>query len=214
MAFDYYETFDRNIGMLSRDEIERVRRFHIGIAGQGGVGGNYLLALTSMGFERFTILDGDEFDASNCNRQVGVTQQTIGRKKVEVMAEMASDINPDVAIRAVPERFGPGTADFFFDGLDFVVNAIDYLSAAVYESLHDGARQRGLHSVTVSPLGFGASMTMFGPTTPSFAELVGMSPGDATGSTRGGRVGRSRPSSRASCPTSERSSCRMPRHCR
>jgi len=178
MTFDYYETFDRNVGMLTREEIERVRRFHVGIAGQGGVGGNYLLALTRMGFEKFTILDGDTFDASNSNRQVGATLSTIGRLKVDVMKEMAESINPNVKIRALPERFGPKTADFFFDGLDFTINAIDYLSAGIYESLHDGARKRGLYSVTVSPFGYGASMTMFGPETPSFAECFGMRPDD------------------------------------
>ncbi|MGH8933857.1 MAG: ThiF family adenylyltransferase [Egibacteraceae bacterium] len=178
MSFDYYAAFDRHIGLLTRDEMERVRTFHIGIAGQGGVGGNYLLALTRMGFEHFTILDHDAFDESNLNRQVGATAQTLGRRKVEVGEEMAASINPNVKVRSVAEPFGPATVDLFFDGIDFAINAIDYLSAPVYGLLHDTARARGLYSLTVSPFGFGASMTVFGPQTPSFADCVGVRPED------------------------------------
>ncbi|WP_394823045.1 ThiF family adenylyltransferase [Pendulispora albinea] len=178
MSFDYDTAFGRNVGMVTREDMGRLRSFRIGIAGQGGVGGHYLIALTRMGFEKFTIMDGDTFDTSNLNRQVGATTETMGRPKVEVMREMALAINPRVDVRTIRKMFSKETSGPFFEGIDFAINSIDYFSAAVYEALHDGARNRGLYSITGSPFGFSTSVTMFGPESPSFVECFGIRPED------------------------------------
>ena len=179
MDFDYQLAFDRNLGILSEDDVARIRRFRVGIAGVGGCGGNHLLAMTRLGFERFTIADPDVFELANMNRQAGANVDTIGRGKAEVMAEMARAINPNVDVRIVPRGFVPETVDDFYEGLDIAVNGLDFFAIENWPAFHDTARERGIYATCgASPFGFGASITFFGPQTPSFVDCFGFDDGD------------------------------------
>jgi len=179
MDFDYRQAFDRNYGILGEEDVERIRRFRVGIAGVGGCGGNHLLALTRLGFERFTLTDPDHFELANMNRQAGANMATIGRPKAEVMAEMACAINPRIDVRIVPGGFVPETVDRFYDGLDIAVNGLDFFAIDNWAAFHDTARARGIYATCgASPFGFGASITFFGPQTPSFVDCFGFEAGD------------------------------------
>ena len=92
--FSYSEAFRRNIGWVTEAEQQVLRGKRVAIAGLGGVGGAHLLTLTRLGIGRFHLADFDRFELHNFNRQVGATVHTVGRPKVDVMAEMASAINP------------------------------------------------------------------------------------------------------------------------
>ena len=98
-AFDYGEAFSRNLGWVTQAEQERLRNARVCIAGLGGVGGVYLLTLARLGIGAFTIADFDTFALANFNRQAGATMSTMGRSKLDVMVEMARDINPGLEIR-------------------------------------------------------------------------------------------------------------------
>src|SRR5512137_1181382 len=101
-AFSYDQAFSRNIGWVTRPEQEALRHKRVAIAGMGGVGGVHLLTLARLGLGAFNIADFDLFDIANFNRQVGAAVSTIGKPKVEVLAAMAKDINPDLDIRVFP----------------------------------------------------------------------------------------------------------------
>ena len=67
--FNYGEAFSRNIGWVTDDEQEQLRRKRVAIAGLGGVGGSHLLTLTRLGIGAFNISDLDEFELlteANC----------------------------------------------------------------------------------------------------------------------------------------------------
>src|SRR3989338_6968796 len=102
--FRYDVAFGNNLGLLTPEEQSRLRRATVALPGMGGVGGAHLLTLTRLGIGRFVIADGDRFEPKNFNRQTGATTQTVNRPKVEVMAEMARAINPEVSIRIVPQE--------------------------------------------------------------------------------------------------------------
>lgn len=102
-AFNYTTAFSRNIGWLTEKEQEQLRGSRIAIAGMGGVGGIHLLTLVRLGVGKFHIADFDTFDQVNFNRQAGATMSTLGRSKVDVMAERALDINPDLDIQTFPQ---------------------------------------------------------------------------------------------------------------
>lgn len=179
MDFDYRQAFDRNLGILGDDDVARIRRFRVGIAGVGGCGGNHLLALTRLGFERFTLADPDTFELANMNRQAGANMGTLGRGKAEVMAEMARSINPNVDVRIMPQGFVPESVDEFYEDLDIAVNGLDFFAIDNWPAFHDTARARGIYATCgASPFGFGASITFFGPQTPSFVECFGFEDGD------------------------------------
>src|SRR3954470_7275001 len=98
-AFSYAAAFDRNIGWLTDWEQLTLRGKRVAIAGMGGVGGFHLLTLARLGVGPFHIADLDRFEIENFNRQVGATMASVGRPKVEVLAEMARAINPGLHLK-------------------------------------------------------------------------------------------------------------------
>ena len=152
-----------------------MRAARIGIAGLGGCGSNHLLTLARMGFEKFAVADPDVFDLSNFNRQAGATLRTVGRPKVEVMREIVLDINPAADVQDFPGGIDRKSMDDFADSTDIGINAIDFFRADLYPVFHDTYRSLGKYSIVgASPFAFGASMTVIGPDSPSFAEFVGI----------------------------------------
>jgi tRNA A37 threonylcarbamoyladenosine dehydratase len=100
--FDYNLAFSRNIGWVTEAEQAILRTKRIAIAGLGGVGGSHLLTLTRLGVGKFNIADFDRFELANFNRQAGATLSHLGQPKVDVLAEMALDINPTLDIKNSP----------------------------------------------------------------------------------------------------------------
>jgi molybdopterin/thiamine biosynthesis adenylyltransferase len=178
--FDYRAAFDRNYGLLTEDEMERVRSVRIGLGGVGGCGSNDLLALTRMGFERFVIADPDTFEVANLNRQAGATLPTIGHRKVDVMTQMVLDINPGARVTAITDGIDEKTIDDFVGLTDVGINAIDFFRADLYPAFHDSYHARGKYSIVgASPFAFGAAMTVVGPGSPSFSEFFGINDGES-----------------------------------
>src|SRR5262249_20668712 len=129
MAPGNYETaFSRNLGLVTPEEQERLRSSCVAIAGLGGGGGVHLVTLLRMGVGRFRIADHDSFELANMNRQYGATIDTLGRSKIEVMAEVARSIQPDVEIELFPEGITPGNCDAFLQGAQVAVDAIDFFA--------------------------------------------------------------------------------------
>src|SRR6185312_9358764 len=123
--FSFSEAFDRNIGWLSEWEQLALKGKRVAIAGMGGVGGFHLLTLARLGVGAFSIADLDRFEVANFNRQVGASLATLGRAKVDVLAEMALAINPDLHIRRFPEGVQPGNIDDFLAGADLFIDGFD-----------------------------------------------------------------------------------------
>lgn len=167
-SFAYPEAFSRNIGLVSEIEQARLRRARIAIAGLGGVGGVHLLALARLGVGDFVLADFDRFELANMNRQVGATTETLGRAKVDVMADMVEAINPTVELRLFPEGIDARNIDAFLDGATAVVDGIDFFNMEARRLLFRKAREHGIHALTSGPVGFGATLHIFSPTGMSF----------------------------------------------
>ena len=82
----------------------------------GGVGGVHLLTLARLGLGAFSIADFDRFSIANFNRQIGAAMSTIDQPKIDVMARMARDINPELDIRMFPDGVDDGNIDAFLEG--------------------------------------------------------------------------------------------------
>src|SRR5690554_4953418 len=100
---EYRTAISRNIGWITEEEQSNLKHKRVAIAGMGGVGGSHLLTLTRLGVGNFHIADFDVFELANFNRQVGATVSHLGRSKVDVLAEMALDINPELDLKRFPE---------------------------------------------------------------------------------------------------------------
>lgn len=101
MSFSYAEMTTRNLGFVTPEEQAKLKAARVFIPGVGGMGGACFLSLVRAGVGHFTIADLDTFEISNLNRQVFCFMDTVGRPKVEIAAEAAKRINPEVEITAL-----------------------------------------------------------------------------------------------------------------
>lgn len=121
--------FDRTKLLIGDDGLIKLQNCNVLVVGVGGVGGYAVEILTRSGIGNFTIVDGDAVDITNINRQIIATHSTIGKPKVQVMADRMKDINPNVNVRALNLRFNSGSTDLIFDRYyDYVIDAIDSVS--------------------------------------------------------------------------------------
>lgn len=169
-VFDYATAFSRNIGWLTDAEQETLRHKRVAIAGVGGVGGVHLTTLARLGIGNFTIADLDRFELANFNRQVGATMSTLGRAKVDVLAEMARDINPESDIRVFPEGVHAGNLDRFFEDVDLYVDGLDAFVFDAREMVFAYCATRGIPATSVAPLGMSAALLNFMPGGMTFEE--------------------------------------------
>lgn len=118
------EPFSRLIPLIGDKAYMRLKNASVAVFGLGGVGGFTVEALARSGVGKLTLIDGDRFEESNINRQIGALYSTIKEPKAEVMARRVKDINPDAVVRSVTE-FYSGGEEMFADGFDYVADCID-----------------------------------------------------------------------------------------
>ncbi len=124
------EPFERTERLLGEGAMEKLRNARVAVFGIGGVGGYVCEALVRSGVGAFDLIDSDRVDMTNLNRQIIATRDTVGRKKVEVMAERMRSISPEVKVRVYPTFFLPENADSFpFGEYDYIVDAVDTVTA-------------------------------------------------------------------------------------
>ena len=127
-----HEQHSRTSMLLGEEAVHRLIGARIAIFGIGGVGGYVAEALARAGVGALDLIDSDTVSVSNINRQIIALHSTVGRPKVEVMAERIRDINPDCRVRTFPLFYLPETADQFdFSDYDYIADAIDTVSAKI-----------------------------------------------------------------------------------
>ena len=177
IAFSAAEAFERNLGLISPEEQERLAKTTIAIAGCGGVGGVHAHTLARLGIGGFRLCDPDEFSLANFNRQIGATTETIGHAKAAVTERMIRAINPSARVDVLPEAIGEANAAVFLQGVDLVVDGIDFFSLPARRVLYRAARERGVHVLIAAPLGFSGTLQVFGPRGMSFDEYFDLHDG-------------------------------------
>lgn len=162
-AFDYGNAFSRNIGWVTESEQAILRRKRVAIAGMGGVGGFHLLTLARLGIGKFNITDLDRFEVANFNRQVGAAMSSLGQAKVEVLARMALDVNPEMDIAIFPHGVNADNLDKFFNDVDLYIDGLDFFAFEAREAVFTYCDQHDIPAVTVAPLGISAALLNFLP---------------------------------------------------
>ena len=110
--------------MLESEAMKRLAEARVLVVGVGGVGSWCAEALVRTGLGHITLVDDDTVAESNVNRQCPATAATVGRPKVEAMAERLRAINPQADVTAKCERFerfeGVGKFNAVVDAIDSV----------------------------------------------------------------------------------------------
>lgn len=169
-VFDYTTAFSRNIGWLTESEQAALRGKRVAIAGMGGVGGFHLLTLARLGVGQFRIADLDTFELANFNRQAGATMAALARPKVDVLADLARDINPEIDIERFPAGVNEANLAAFFHGVDVYVDGLDFFAFDVREQVFHYCAEHGIPAVTVAPLGMSGGLLNFLPGKMRFEE--------------------------------------------
>ncbi|MDY6973090.1 MAG: ThiF family adenylyltransferase, partial [Thermodesulfobacteriota bacterium] len=157
------EAFSRNIGLLTQDEQQRLGEARVAVPGMGGVGGVHLITLVRTGVGKFNISDFDTYEAANVNRQFGARIPDFGRPKLEVMTEHALSINPHLEIQGFPEGITRENIDDFLEGVEVVIDGLDFFNFDVRRLLFNEARRKGVYVITAGPMGFSSAMLIFSP---------------------------------------------------
>lgn len=134
-------------------------------------------ALARLGIGAFSLADPDVFELINFNRQIGATMNTIGQAKTAVMAELVHSINPEADVRLFEQGIGPDNIAEFLEGVDVVVDSLDFYCFKERFLLYRNARERGLWVLTSPPLGFGFTLLTFDPKGMSFEDYFGFKEG-------------------------------------
>ena len=118
--------FDRTARLTGHDSLALIEHLPVIIFGVGGVGSWTAETLARTGFADITIVDADTVAPTNINRQLPALATTIGRPKVDVLAERLREINPDIRVTPVHGLYTSETADrydlphyaYIFDCID------------------------------------------------------------------------------------------------
>ena len=119
--------------IVGNEGVEKLKNSNVLIFGVGGVGSFAAEAIARAGVGKMTIVDFDDVDITNINRQLPALHSTVGKDKVDVMKERIIDINPDIDIKAIKAMYTAENSDELLSGdYDYVVDAIDMVSSKIH----------------------------------------------------------------------------------
>lgn len=116
--------------LVKKEGLEKLKNANVLVVGLGGVGSFAAEFLARAGVGNLTIVDGDIVDITNVNRQLPALRSTVGKNKVEVVAERILDINPEVNLIPINEFLSPERMDEILEEktFDYVLDCIDSVS--------------------------------------------------------------------------------------
>lgn len=155
------DRFQRLKILIGEENFSKLASATVAVFGVGGVGSFAAEALARSGIGRIILIDKDNIDETNINRQIHALTTTVGRSKVEVMSERIKKINPAVQVGAIQKFFLPNenVEDFFVSRYDYVVDAIDTLTAKIF--LAEECQRRGIKIISSMGAGNKVDATRF-----------------------------------------------------
>lgn len=141
LAFDRQRRFGGLDRLYGPQTVDALARAQVVVAGIGGVGTWCVEALARSGVGALTLIDLDHIAESNINRQVHALDSTLGRAKIQAMADRVQDINPQCRVRLIDDFVAPDNVEqIFSEGPGVLVDCTDQVSAKVAMVLAARAR--------------------------------------------------------------------------
>ena len=131
------------------------------LLGAGGLGSPAALYLAAAGVGTLGIVDDDEVDLSNLQRQVIHSTERIGVAKVDSAEQTINALNPDVKVQKYPVRLGPENIMEILPGYDIVVDGLDNFPTRYL--LNDASVRLQIPVVSAAILGFEGQLSVFKP---------------------------------------------------
>jgi sulfur-carrier protein adenylyltransferase/sulfurtransferase len=131
------------------------------LLGAGGLGSPTALYLAAAGVGTLGIVDDDDVDLSNLQRQVIHTTDRIGTPKVDSAEAAIAALNPDVKVVKYPVRLDASNIMEIIQGYDVIVDGVDNFPTRYL--LNDATVRLGIPVVSASILGFDGQLSVFKP---------------------------------------------------
>lgn len=129
MDYTSCDFLSRTEQLIGADGARRLAEASVAIFGLGGVGSYTAEALARCGVGRLILVDGDEVEPSNVNRQLCALHSTVGQSKAAVMAARIRDISPDCAVEEYTLFYDENHGRGLIADCDYVADAIDTVSS-------------------------------------------------------------------------------------
>ena len=117
--------------LIGQAALQKLSQSKVAVCGIGGVGSYVAEALARSGVGRLLLIDSDTVALSNCNRQLIALHSTLGQEKTQVMKDRIAQIDPTIQVEAKTLFLTADTEDSLFAGCDYIVDAIDNVSAKI-----------------------------------------------------------------------------------
>lgn len=128
-----HRRFDRAARLFGEPALHSLMDARVLVVGVGGVGSFAAESLARSGVGTLTLIDFDKVCITNSNRQLHAMKGTIGKNKVEVMAERLRLIHPTSTIETIQKFYSENLSDELLSGrIDYVVDAIDNITAKTH----------------------------------------------------------------------------------
>ena len=118
--------------LIGKEGLDKLKKSKVVVFGVGGVGSFTVEALARAGVGTLVLIDNDTVSISNLNRQIHANYNTVDKVKVDVMKERILSINKDCNVITHQTFVTPDNIkDFIDDDVDYVVDAIDTVTAKI-----------------------------------------------------------------------------------
>ena len=125
--------FSRNELAIGKEGLDILKNSTVAVLGVGGVGSFAVEALARSGVGRIVLVDKDDIDITNVNRQLPALLSTVGQPKVDLMQARIADINPECEVVALKMFYTEETYEQFFEyPLDYVIDASDTIHYKIH----------------------------------------------------------------------------------
>ena len=166
LSLDEVRRYSRHliIPEVGMDGQKRLKNAKVLVIGAGGLGSPALLYLAAAGVGTLGIVEFDEVDESNLQRQVIHGQSDLGRPKVESARDRVAEVNPYVRVVVHGERLDNDNAFDMFGQYDLIVDGTD--NFATRYLVNDAAVLLGKPYVWGSIFRFDGQASVFWPAAP------------------------------------------------
>jgi molybdopterin/thiamine biosynthesis adenylyltransferase len=168
----YRDLFERNYGIFTDEEQEKIKNAKVVIIGCGGVGGPLAVCLARSGLEKFVLFEGDNYEPSNMNRQIICFSDTIGMNKGVLTKESILRINPEADVTLFDRMMQVDEIDEVIQMGDIIIPAADEWPLSI--TILGKAKEQGKPSIMMYPVGALARVSTFLSDSPYAAECLVM----------------------------------------
>lgn len=137
----------------------RLKAARIAVIGAGGIGGGAIPALVGAGVGSITIIDDDEVELSNLQRQPLFATADLGQPKAELAARFVRARNPNIDVRAVRRRIDAVAAPELLVGHDLILDGTDNFATRL--AVSDAAVKLGISLVSAAAQQFQGQVALF-----------------------------------------------------